>query len=175
MPFRTLRPALLVLLPACFLAAPAAGCAAPGGPVTTPEFETRLVLKNASGDEAREFRSGETITLVVTIRNRAAAPRTLTLPTSQTHDCIVYAADHKEVWRHSLGRMFAQMITELSLMPGESRSFTATWTQIDARGRPAPSGEYEAVGLVPGKAPGCRSEAVRFTIRPPATGKPAAP
>ena len=172
---RSPRRALLTFLSACILAAPAGGCAAHEEPVTTPDFETRLVLKNAGGVEASEFQSGETITFSVTIRNRAAAPRTLTLPTSQTHDCFVYAVDHKEVWRHSSGRMFAQMITELTFQPGESRTFIATWDQTDAKGRAAPAGGYEAVGLVPGRAPGCRSDAVTFTIRPPAARKPAAP
>lgn len=171
---RALRRISCAPLLACFLAGPAGGCAAHEEPVTTPDFETRVALKNAAGDETLEFRSGETITLVVTLRNRADAPRTLTLPTSQTHDCLVYDGNHEEVWRLSRGRMYAQVITELTLKPGESRTFTAAWMQIDAKGHPVPPGDYEAVGLVPGKAPGCRSDAVRFTIRPPAARKPAA-
>ena len=70
----------------------------------------------------------------------------------------------REVWRHSAGRMFAQVITDLTLAPGESRSFTATWNQTDAKGKPVPPGRYEAVGLVAGRAPGCRSDSVSFTI-----------
>ena len=169
------RRAHLVVLFAAFLAAPAGGCAAHEAPVTQPDFETRLVLKNPAGDETREFKASETITFVVTLTNRASAPRTLTFPSSQTHDCIVNTADHKEVWRHSSGRMFAQVITEATLKPGESRTFTATWNQTDAKGQPVPPGEYEAVGLVNGRAPGCRSEALRFTIRPAAAGKPTGP
>ena len=163
----------LTVLFATFLAAPAGGCAAHEDPVTQPDFETRLVLKNSAGDETLEFHAGETITFVVTLTNRASVPRTLTFPTSQTHDCIVSAADHKEVWRHSSGRMFAQVITELTLKPGESRAYTATWNQTDARGKPVPPGEYEAAGLVNGRAQGCRSEPLRFTIRPAAAGKSA--
>jgi intracellular proteinase inhibitor BsuPI len=158
---------------AALLAAPAGGCAAHEDPVTQPDFETRLVLKNSAGDETREFKAGETITFVVTLTNRASVPRTLTFPTSQTHDCFVNTADHKEVWRHSSGRMFAQMITEVTLKPGESRVFTATWNQTDARSKPVPPGEYEAVGLVNGRAPGCRSEPLRFTIPPATAGKSA--
>jgi len=165
----------LISLFAAFLAAPAGGCAAREEPVTPPDFETRLVLKNPAGDETREFQAGETITFVVTLTNRASAPRTLTFPSSQTHDCFVYVADHKEVWRHSSGRMFAQVITEVTLKPGESRVFTATWNQTDAKGSPVPPGEYETVGLVNGRAPGCRSEPLRFTIRPAAARKPAGP
>ncbi len=164
---RRRREAALVTLLACLIAAPGGGCAASEGPVAKPDFETRLTLKNAAGEAAREFRGGETVTLVVTLRNRADAPRTLTLPTSQTHDCLVYDGNHKEVWRYSAGRMFAQMITEMTLAPGESRAFTVTWKQIDAQGRPLPPGDYEVVGLVPGRVPGCRSAAVPLTIGPP--------
>jgi len=171
MPWTSRRLAVVLVI---FLAAPAAACSADGEPVATPDFETGLVLKNAAGKEAREFNSGEPITLVVTIRNRTDWRRTLTLPSSQTHDCLVYTADHKEVWRHSLGQMFAQVIIELTLEPGESRTYTATWKQTDANGKPVPPGKYEAVGLVPGRAPGCRSDAVSFTIRP-AAKKPTGP
>ncbi len=157
---------LAVVLGAILMAAQAAAWSDDGEPVATPDFETGLVLKNAAGDEAREFKSGEAITLVVTIRNRTGERRTLTLPSSQTHDCLVYTADHKEVWRHSLGQMFAQVIIEQTLEPGESRTYTATWNQADAKGKPVPPGKYEAVGLVPARAPGCRSDAVSFTIRP---------
>lgn len=129
------------------------------------DFETRLVLKDAAGKEAHVFRSGEPVTLLVTIRNRSDAGRTLTLPTSQTHDCIAYAGKDKEVWRWSAGRMFAQVITALTFAPGESRTFTATWDLTDPRGAPLPPGDYQAVGLVPARTPGARSEPVAFTIR----------
>jgi hypothetical protein len=173
-PNAVLRGAPRLFLLACVLAAPAGGCAAHESPVTKPDFETRIALKNSAGEEALEFATGAPITLVVTIRNRAAAARTLTLSTSQSHECIVSDAGHKVVWRFSGGRMFAQVIIDLTLEPGESRSFTSTWDQTDAKGKPVPPGDYEAVGLVPGGAPGCRSESLSFTIRPSASGKPAA-
>ena len=173
-PNAVLRGTPRLFLLACLLAAPAGSCAAQEKHVTKPDFETRIVLKNSAGAEAREFATGAPITLVVTLRNQAAAARKLTLSTSQTHDCIVSDAGHKAVWRFSAGRMFAQVITDLTLEPGESRSFTLTWDQTDAKGKPVPPGDYEAVGLVPGGAPGCRSESSPFTIRPSASGKPAA-
>jgi hypothetical protein len=178
------RRVLLVLPIACLLLAPAGACRARGDPgVSAPDLETRVVLRNAAGKEAHEFGSGEPITIVVTIRNPSGDARTLTLPTSQTHDCFIYrsgasepartgegggAAGRAEVWRASRGRMFAQVVSELTLKPGESRSFTTTWNQTDGEGRPVPPGVYRAVGLVPGGDPGCRSDAVPFTIRPPA-------
>lgn len=166
--------AALVPLLACLIAAPPGGCAACEEPAAAPDFETRVALRNAAGAVASQFRGGEAITFVVTLRNLTDAPRTLTLPTSQTHDGLVYDGNRKEIWRYSAGRMFAQVITGLTLAPGESRAFTVTWKQIDAQGRPVPPGGYEVVGLVPGSVPGCRSGAVPFTIGPPAGKQPAA-
>ncbi|MBI4169608.1 MAG: hypothetical protein HY510_06695 [Acidobacteria bacterium] len=167
---RRVRAAPGVLL-SFLLAAPTAGCAGDEEPVAKPDFETQLVLKNASGKESNEFRSGEPITLVVTIRNRADEARALTLPSSQTHDCLVYAGKDVEVWRWSSGRMFAQVITELTFARGEARSFTVTWDQTDRKGVPVLPGEYQAVGLVPVRAPGSRSGPVIFTIRPSAANR----
>lgn len=171
----TMRGAPRLLLFACLLGAPAGGCAAHEKAVAKPDFETRIELKNSSGEAARGFPAGATITFVVTIKNQASADRTLTLPTGQTHEVVVTDAGHKEIWRYSRGRMFAQVIVDLTLKPGESRSYTAAWDQTDAKGKALPPGDYEAVGLVPGGAPGCRSESFPFAIRPSASGKPAAP
>ncbi len=155
-------PARCVFLLFVLLVAPA--CAGGEENVAKPDFETRLALRNAAGKESSAFRGRETITIVVTLRNRGDAPRTLTLPTSQTHDCLVYAGDRKEAWRWSFGRMFAQVITELTLAPGESRAFTSTWGLTDRKGAPLPPGEYQAVGLVPPGSAGLRSDPVAFTI-----------
>jgi hypothetical protein len=149
------------------------GCAAGGG-TAPPDFETRLALVNAAGKETNVFKRGEPVTLVVTVRNRSAAPRTLTLPTSQTHDCIVRAAEDRgagEAWRWSRGRMFTQAITELTLAPGEARRFTVTWDQRGVDGSPLPPGEYRVVGLVPGKERGLRSGPVTLTLAPAAEGR----
>ena len=141
------------------------GCARAEETMAAPDFETRLVLKGAAGKEATAFRSRETITFAVTIRNRRDAPQTLTFASSQTHDCFVYKGENKEVWRWSAGRLFAQVITELTLAPGESRTFTVAWDQTDRQGAPLPPGDYQAVGLVAARVPGARSAPVAFTIR----------
>lgn len=150
------------------IAAP--GCARGEDNVTASDFETRLVLTDTAGKEARAFNGRDPVTLIVTIRNRSGAPRTLTLPTSQTHDCIVYAGKDKEVWRWSAGRMFAQVMTELTFTPGESRAIAVRWDLTDPKGAPLPPGDYRAVGLVPARTPGARSDPVAFTIRPPGAG-----
>lgn len=149
----------------------AVGCAGEET-LAAPDFETRVVLRDTAGTESNTFQPSDRITLAVIIRNRSDAPRTLTVPSSQTYDCIVYAGDNKEVWRWSAGRMFAQVITELTLAPGESRTFTATWDLTDRTGSPLSPGDYSVVGLVPGRAPGLTSSPVTLIIRPPGAKKP---
>lgn len=157
-----------------WLALATSGAAGGDENVAASDFETRLVLKNTAGKESSELRDRKPITFALTIRNRSNAARTLTLPSSQTHDCIVYSAKKQEVWRWSAGRLFTQAITELSLAPGESRSFTSTWNLTDRKGAPLPAGDYQVVGLVPGRAPGLRSGPVAFTLRPPEAKPPRA-
>lgn len=163
MPGRTRRRAGLGILLWLALAAPVS--AGGDGNTAASDFETSLVLKDAAGMESVEFQGRGLITFTVTIRNRSDALRTLTLPSGQTHDCIVYSETDQEVWRWSAGRVFIQTLTELTLAPGESQSFTATWDLTDRQGAPLPPGEYRAVGLVPGRAPGLRSGPLIFTIR----------
>ena len=147
------------------LAAPVQTCGSEPAPTEAADLETHLTLKNASGKESTTFRAGEPLTLVVTIRNESDAIRTLALPSSQTCDFVISGPAGKEIWRWSAGRMFAQMLTEVTLGAGESREFVATWDQT-TKDRPSLApGEYQAVGMVPVKAPGTRSEPIRFTVR----------
>ena len=61
--------------------------------------------------------------------------------------------------------MFAQVLTELTFSPGQSRSFTQVWDQILDDGTVAAPGEYEALGSVPVSLPGTASGPVKLTIR----------
>ncbi|MGH9751117.1 MAG: BsuPI-related putative proteinase inhibitor [Candidatus Polarisedimenticolia bacterium] len=150
----------------CLQLGPGSACAAAGEkPAAPDEFETRLLLKDPDGKEANAFTIGETVTFEVILRNRTAKFRTLTLPSSRTHDIIVSRGE-REVWRWSAGRMFAQVLTEVTLPPGASRGYPASWDMADPNGTLLPAGEYRAVGLVPAGVPGSRSGPVSFTIRP---------
>ena len=130
-----------------------------------PAFETSLALHNARGKEVGVFERGETITMVLTIRNRTDTPQALTLPSAQTYDCTVSTAAGKEIWRWSKGRMFAQVLTKMTFSPGESKSFKVTWDRSRSDGSTAPPGQYKAIGSIPGKTPGTVSEDVKFSIR----------
>jgi len=129
-------------------------------------FETTMTLQDSAGKATVEFEAGQPITLVMTIRNRTDAPRSVMLPSSQSYDCSVSTAEGREVWRWSKGVMFAQVITELKLAPGDTKSYSQIWNQKADDGALVPPGDYRAIGLIPGGAPGTESEPVVFTIRP---------
>ncbi len=98
------------------------------------------------------------------MRNRADQPRSLTLPTSQTHDFAVTGGGGDEVWRWSAGKMFAQMLTQLTLAAGESLTFSETWDQVCSDGRPAAVGPYRLVGWIPSLTTPVSSPPIEFEI-----------
>ncbi len=129
---------------------PSQGCA--DGDVTPQSsgaLEVRVSLQTSDGREARGIGQSEFVRLGLTVLNRSDRPRSFTLPTSQSYDFVVVAGAGREVWRWSTGRMFAQMLTEVTLAPGESKTFSETWDQLCDDGRPAPVGAYRLVGSVP--------------------------
>lgn len=154
-----------MVLAALLCLAPSQGCAEGEATPRTPDaLDVRVSLQDGGGREARGFRRVEPVTLVLTVRNRADQPRSLTLPTSQTHDFAVSAGAGDEVWRWSAGRMFAQMLTEVTLAAGESRTFSETWDQVCSDGRPAAAGPYRLVGWMPALATPVRSPPIEFKI-----------
>ncbi len=128
-------------------------------------LETVLTLQNSARENAKAFGRDKSIRMVLTIRNRTSDTLKLSLPSACTHDMVVTTKQHKELWRWSTGRMFAQVLTDVTLLPGESKSFVEIWDQTGSDGRPVPPGEYEAVGLIPARNEDIRSKPQVFTIR----------
>jgi len=114
--------------------------------VAAAGIELRLEILDSGGGEARSFAAGEPVGLVLEVRNAGSAPRRLEFPTARTHDFAVSEAHGGEVWRWSRGRLFAQVLSEIELAPGESRRFAVAWDQRTAAGAQAPPGRYRVVG-----------------------------
>lgn len=94
------------------------------------------------------FRTGEPVDIRLTIVNPGAAAAAFEFPTSQVYDFAVLR-DGERIWQWSAGRAFAQVITRVTIGPGESRTYSARWDQRDALGRPAPPGRYELLAFFP--------------------------
>ena len=81
-------------------------------------------------DASLEVTVGDGVAFSFTVVNGGDTPVELTFRNACRADFAVYA-DGEEVWRYSDGRMFAQMITEAELQPGESATFEETWPDPD--------------------------------------------
>lgn len=78
------------------------------------------------------------------------------------------------VWRWSYGMAFPTVMSAVTLQPGESRIYEATWDQRDFFGQPVGPGEYALVGAIMAlPTPGqpdihpLRSRPFPFTIEAP--------
>ena len=60
--------------------------------------------------------------------------------------------------------MFAQMLSELTIAPGESRETTLRFDPDEVEAAPGP-GDYVAVGVIPALGGPIESEPVAFSIR----------
>lgn len=84
--------------------------------------------------------SSDEVEFTFEVTNDGSEPVDLTFPNACTADVAVIDGND-EVWRWSNDRMFAQMIQQVSLGPGESEVEVRVW---DA---PEP-GDYEAVATL---------------------------
>lgn len=85
-----------------------------------------------------------------TVTNADSEPVSVTFRDAGKADFVVYDGD-EERWRWSDGKMFAQMIQEASLAPGEQTTFEATWDD------PTP-GTYTARAELRTHEPSCEAE-----------------
>ena len=130
------------------LLALAAPCGRDPARVTTAGLALRLELQDTAGRSARRFDAGKPVGLVLEARNAGQAPLRLEFPTARTHDFRIVDAGGKELWRWSHGRLFAQMLTQIELAPGELRRFAAAWDQRDASGSLAAPGRYHVLATL---------------------------
>ena len=130
-----------------------------------PALEIRLTVRNASGAIRRAFGSAEAVTFELAVRNVGDTRETVVLASAKTHDFVVTSSDGREIWRASRGRFFAQMLTELSFAPGETRRFTSTWDQVRADGTAAVDGEYSVAGFLATALPRAALNRALFAIR----------
>lgn len=110
----------------------------------------------------------------VSVSNVSDSPVTLTFG-GQEFDLAVFR-DRVLVWRWSQGVAFPAVVTTLTLQPGESKTYTATWDQKDLLGQPVAAGDYALVGaIMPLATPGqadlrpLRSRPYPFAITPAPT------
>ncbi len=108
---------------------------------------------------------GEPVELTLGVTNPGPDPISVTAPSSQLYDFIVLK-EGREVWRWSLGRLFAAALTQLTIPPGGTRAFSERWDQRDRDGRPVTPGNYVVMGiLIDGEQVGLTPRHLPITIR----------
>lgn len=90
-------------------------------------------------------------------------PVQLDFSSSQKYDFIA-TRKGREIWRWSGGKLFAMMMSQIVLKPGESLHYTEPWDQRDNEGKLVPPGRYEIVGVLK-TSPEVVSEPVAVDIK----------
>ncbi len=119
-------------------------------PAAATPFELELRAERPSGGSAAALRAGEPVALVLRVRNASGAAQQIPLPSARSYDFAITGPDGSELWRHSRGRMYAQMLTELVFEPGEQKEFRATWDPAASPGARVAPGSYRVRGWLEG-------------------------
>lgn len=85
-----------------------------------------------------------TISFTLTVRNESSKTLDLVSATSQIYDIEVYQEPGILVWNWAYGLSFPQVVTTVTLQPGEEKTYQVTWNVCSNQGDPVPSGSYSA-------------------------------
>ena len=118
------------------------------------------------------YAPGEDVRAQLTVTNTGTAPATFTFPTGQRYELAVRQRG-REVWRWSNDRAFTQVVSALSLTPGETLTFRDVWPGVNNNNVPVPPGTYTMAGWLtsPGHA-GVTESSVEIRIREPQRAGP---
>jgi hypothetical protein len=106
----------------------------------TPPVNSTLATDRPS------YPPGQAVRLILSVRNGGATPATLRFSSGQRCDFAVLDDRGRRLWQWSDDRMFTQSLGSMTLQPGETRSFEATWDQRTNQGAPVLPGQYHASG-----------------------------
>ena len=126
------------------------GAQEPGS--VTGEYSTSFVGNSAEltiKTQKMEFNRGENIEIKLTVKNYRDENVSFTFPSEHQYDFVfnqydfvVYDENFSQVWVWSEDKMFAQVLTDFTLGPGESREMVWDW---DQRVRDSNTGEYSQI------------------------------
>jgi hypothetical protein len=89
----------------------------------------------------------EPIHMKLVVKNPSDRKMQLTFPTAQGFDFIIRKG-RETVWSWSWGRMFAQVLGEASLAPGDSLTYEYTWNGFLPGGKSPELGRYTMQGVL---------------------------
>jgi len=115
------------------------------GNAKQPPAVSGLAMRLSS--DRKTYAAGAPVRFTLSVINEGRAPVAMQFSSGQKYDIEVRRGG-QPVWHWAADRMFTQVLTSLTLSPGERKSFSETWKQQDDSGRPAPAGEYEAIATL---------------------------
>lgn len=89
------------------------------------------------------YAPGEPIVVTLRMANRGVQPKTLHFRTAQRYDVLIEDAQNRRAWQWSEGQLFAQVLGEETVGPGQERTY-----RVSVRARLA-RGAYTLTGVVP--------------------------
>ena len=114
-----------------------------------PSFVTTLTLRGSGNTDATSFNREETITLVLTVRNRLSTAATIEFTDGRQDDYVVVRENSDRVlWQLSNGQTPPTGASQINFAAGETKTFTRTWNQLDNNGDLVRAGSYEARGAL---------------------------
>lgn len=108
--------------------------------VSAAAQDDSALMQGVKGDKS-SYELEESVTITYGILNRGNTPLVYTFSTSKQYDAWVMRGS-TEIWRLSKGKYYAQIITNLTLQPGQSRNFEVKWDQRDNSGKQVGPGTY---------------------------------
>ena len=117
------------------------------GALVPGKYELRAKLSNSSAIEAEpvelevvaapvkfeatvdktELKVGETVNVKMTVTNTTADAQTLHFGSGQSFDVLVSNAEGQQVWSWGANKRFIQVLRDVPLAAGESKTFDAQW------------------------------------------------
>jgi hypothetical protein len=116
-----------------------------------PTFVATLQLQDIQGNVTDTFSRGESVQMILTVRNRRDTTESIDFTDSRTSDFVVVRANTDSVVWQLSKESAAPSPTPgtLQFAPGESMTFTTTWNQTDSDSDDqVRNGTYEARGVL---------------------------
>lgn len=112
-----------------------------------PNFATRLVIRDSSGQETDRFARGELITFEVTVHNKTTQPIVLSYTGISGTAMVFSRGGDDPLWYPGYGAAFAQVISHVTVEANETKTYSITWNQERPDGTFLTRGSYRARGL----------------------------
>ncbi|NCO66513.1 MAG: hypothetical protein COW32_11200 [Candidatus Aquicultor secundus] len=147
------------------------------GKQTSGDKEARVVASDTKAEKVIDYlkisveipsnsiKLGELLHFNISVENVGSKPRELVFNSSQKFDIRIEDKTGATVWTWSDGRMFAQMIEEVTLEPHETTSFTAMWPMQDKQGNTVQPGNYKAFAKVVANGVKDKDVELGFTLK----------